>query len=377
MFWRAEWLGLSGKGDPYRCKHQREHNFHDGNNVSQKLGNPVVFGMAPFRQSMAQGLAWRLRDGVLVTKPSLVGITKNIQILNKSIGTLDRFALANELPFFLKKAVVKASEHRMRLPGYHRDREFPEGLNVPVVRGEGQGSQIFDCIQPCGSTGNASGRPTVVLKMKIETDQNGQGIFGVHSNLHIVNLRQNPSPFPGHPSPSTPFGGIGALPHLLGSACHLSGLIPDRPQSQNTNYYQCDSGGILRENQFMEVTWRLAGMVISLPLGILLIYHDDWWPSIISRLLCRIGGFGLVGVGLGLGFFPIYNQGCEGNYHERYSHSGKIVTQQYLTGLYLCNTVIAMANVLNTDKQIAVIGPLAEGSSIRSIERISSQHGTP
>jgi hypothetical protein len=33
-----------------------------------------------------------------------------------------------------------------------------------------------------------------------------------------------------------------------------------------------------------------------------------------------------------------------------------------------------MANVLNKDKQIAVIGALAEGSSIRSIERITGIH---
>src|ERR1039457_5295585 len=33
-----------------------------------------------------------------------------------------------------------------------------------------------------------------------------------------------------------------------------------------------------------------------------------------------------------------------------------------------------MANVLNTDKQIAVIAALSEGSSIRSIERISGVH---
>jgi transposase-like protein len=33
-----------------------------------------------------------------------------------------------------------------------------------------------------------------------------------------------------------------------------------------------------------------------------------------------------------------------------------------------------MANVLTTDKQIAVIGALAEGSSIRSIERITGVH---
>ena len=33
-----------------------------------------------------------------------------------------------------------------------------------------------------------------------------------------------------------------------------------------------------------------------------------------------------------------------------------------------------MANVLNTDKQIAIIGALAEGSSIRSIERMTGVH---
>ena len=33
-----------------------------------------------------------------------------------------------------------------------------------------------------------------------------------------------------------------------------------------------------------------------------------------------------------------------------------------------------MANVLNTDKQIAVISALAEGSSIRSIERMTGVH---
>src|SRR3981189_271162 len=33
-----------------------------------------------------------------------------------------------------------------------------------------------------------------------------------------------------------------------------------------------------------------------------------------------------------------------------------------------------MANVLSTDKKIAVIGALAEGTSIRSIERITGVH---
>jgi hypothetical protein len=35
-----------------------------------------------------------------------------------------------------------------------------------------------------------------------------------------------------------------------------------------------------------------------------------------------------------------------------------------------------MANILNTDKQIAVIAALTEGSSIRSIERMTGVHST-
>src|SRR5437868_3179904 len=50
------------------------------------------------------------------------------------------------------------------------------------------------------------------------------------------------------------------------------------------------------------------------------------------------------------------------------------LTKITLTGYNYCNTVIGMANVLSTDKQIAVIGALAEGSSIRSIERLTGIH---
>ena len=51
-----------------------------------------------------------------------------------------------------------------------------------------------------------------------------------------------------------------------------------------------------------------------------------------------------------------------------------IVAQKCLTNLYYCTTVIDMANVLNQDRQIAIIGALAEGSTIRSIERITGVH---
>jgi len=65
-------------------------------------------------------------------------------------------------------------------------------------------------------------------------------------------------------------------------------------------------------------------------------------------------------------------------------HGGLIVTQKYLLTSYnYCNTVMGigrlnpMANVLSKDKQISVIGALAEGSSIRSIERITGETDNP
>jgi IS1 family transposase len=60
--------------------------------------------------------------------------------------------------------------------------------------------------------------------------------------------------------------------------------------------------------------------------------------------------------------------------NENQFHGHTIVLQKYPDKLHYCSTVIDMANVLNTDKQIAVIGALAEGSSIRSIERITGVH---
>jgi IS1 family transposase len=53
---------------------------------------------------------------------------------------------------------------------------------------------------------------------------------------------------------------------------------------------------------------------------------------------------------------------------------GNNVSQKCLTSNCLCNTIIDMANILSTEKQTAIIGALAEGSSIRSIERITGVH---
>ncbi len=63
-----------------------------------------------------------------------------------------------------------------------------------------------------------------------------------------------------------------------------------------------------------------------------------------------------------------HSEKCKGEYH------GLIVTQKDLTSRDLCNTLSHMANVLSPEKQTAIIAALAEGSSIRSIERITGVH---
>jgi IS1 family transposase len=68
----------------------------------------------------------------------------------------------------------------------------------------------------------------------------------------------------------------------------------------------------------------------------------------------------------------------EQDYRQLLQHDGENVSQKVLTSHTLRITFnplrLAMANILSTDKQIAVIGALAEGSSIRSIERITGVH---
>jgi IS1 family transposase len=107
-------------------------------------------------------------------------------------------------------------------------------------------------------------------------------------------------------------------------------------------------------------------------------------------LLCLISAVAINGYGHGLirflciscilccgwlilGGHRYWCQDEDGKYRER-SHTDKIVTQKLLTSAYYRNTVIGMANILSTDKQIAAIGALAEGSSIRSIERMTGVH---
>ena len=98
------------------------------------------------------------------------------------------------------------------------------------------------------------------------------------------------------------------------------------------------------------------------------------WCLIALAIILDVGGCvsGIVGC-LPWNWWACLHDGQEHSQSE-YFHGGKSVTQKHLTTFSLCNTVNDMANVLSTEKQTAIISVLAEGSSIRSIERITGVH---
>jgi IS1 family transposase len=97
-----------------------------------------------------------------------------------------------------------------------------------------------------------------------------------------------------------------------------------------------------------------------------------WWDwlSIPSGLLCVCVGAGVLVFGH---LWPPKQTCTKSNEYQQNLHV-ESVTQKVLTppGLLYYNK--DMANVLSTDKQIAIIGALCEGSSIRSIERTTGVH---
>ena len=131
------------------------------------------------------------------------------------------------------------------------------------------------------------------------------------------------------------------------------------------------------ESSPSSVLYRFLSGVIALILGSrisyrLLVVGDDrpyFKGVIMSHLLIP---FSLLCTAYGIGALVqcvLYlTQPCEE------SHADNNVSQKHLTRVSLCNTVSRMANVLSAEKQTAIIAALAEGSSIRGIERITGVH---
>jgi IS1 family transposase len=173
------------------------------------------------------------------------------------------------------------------------------------------------------------------------------------------------SEFSNNPSAFASYKGVCAS---IGGACRSVAdysLPNDAPQRQDER----PRGNTFRPCYEFVPPLRFILAILCLGCAVAINGYGRGWRRLLSIVpfLCT-GGLILGG----------HKYWCQDNNREYEcdpnSHSGTIVLQKYLTQLYSCNTVIDMANVLNTDKQIAIIGALAEGSSIRSIERITGIH---
>ncbi len=155
-----------------------------------------------------------------------------------------------------------------------------------------------------------------------------------------------------------------AVLRSLSRPASFKGLPANKPGCDESDDYQYPLRGRIPG-------WRLV--VVAVIVGGSAFSANRWGGRGWVLALCGLGYLG----GALFGLAPWGKVNSEGQHYcgdKGWFHFSKIVTQKHLTTNYCCNTVIGMANVLSIDKQIAAIGALAEGSSIRSIERITGVH---
>lgn len=178
--------------------------------------------------------------------------------------------------------------------------------------------------------------------------------------------------------------------HRLSSLGGLDGLPSDSQTRSKSNDYQYASQNIVGEGQFVGSTPRsrlfwgilmeVGSLIVScIGTGVFVwaIIHHNNRRGWIGGILALVGYLGFCSSVFSLFIDRLpwewrqWLRDGEDQSEQGVFHDGTIVLQKYLDNLYSCSTLIGMANVLSKDKQIAVISALAEGSSIRSIERMT------
>jgi IS1 family transposase len=161
----------------------------------------------------------------------------------------------------------------------------------------------------------------------------------------------------------------------FGSSRRASGCIA-LPSENEKRQKQRPSGDALWPCKSLDPAWRILGLLCYVCALICARWANrGLWPNTLSIILM-----------LCLAVFCIarHPKNCEDEdeqqserpivQHQSFQHNSAIVPHKSLDSGILSGYSNYMANVLNTDKQIAIISQLAEGSSIRSIERITGVH---
>gem|GEM_PF-76845 len=332
--------------------------FHAGNTVTHKDWPSSVVSVIPSFAKVKNRARWRRKlSDVMKAKIGGPGLLESVSIFNPPVQVDRSYASSNVSYFRRGEGTVKPQQFVESTAGTERIREHlrysrrnRKHYILLCYRNDRDPRPAHHFI--CRSL------PRVFYK---HTNTRNIGFGWLWRSQHCA--VKNASVFWQYISLQLP----------LSAFAHMVQRSYSNDESANGCNEEADGREVLRRKQTREVAWRLCGMAIILPLGCLLIYYCDYPSSRATRLLCAGGGSIFIAAAFGLGFFPIYNQSCKDE-HQYGGFHGQIVSQKDLTWLPLCNTVSGMANVLSKDKQIAVIGALAEGSSLRSIERISGVH---
>lgn len=130
----------------------------------------------------------------------------------------------------------------------------------------------------------------------------------------------------------------------------------------------------------------ISTLLVCIPLGgwgLIRIDRGNRWSGYLLLLFAIVLDAMACGSGA-IGCLPWEWREClhnsqTGNQYQRFHNPDTVPQKYFLTTYNYCGTLIgiggtAMANILSKDKQIAIIGALAEGSSIRAIERMTGVH---
>ncbi len=203
-------------------------------------------------------------------------------------------------------------------------------------------------------------------------------IIGLFSTgLHLSKLLPHRLPLEPH---------IASLPlHLMGLTRHdprLSAiddhLSNKREELQEANKNQQPCKG-LDLSLYLYVAIGVGCGILNFGGWMLVIGRRKWrllgWLVLVVSSVALLTDLGTFAFGSPLAFWRFRWLLGKDDYCEYQPlHSQKLYHKNYLTQATFCNTVSLMANTLSAERQTAIIAALAEGSSIRSIERITGVH---
>jgi len=157
---------------------------------------------------------------------------------------------------------------------------------------------------------------------------------------------------------------------LLSGLSLIGNRYEREEQSQNCGSFGPSEDSV---NYHCFPTWQVPLGFLAIALGLYFVSRSDCRATTLGGWCCGIMGILFLLTGYEDRDQREYARPC-----QIFLHNSVIVRPKTLTHPYYWFTVIdrglVMANALSTDKKIAIIGQLAEGSSIRSIERITGVH---